>query len=150
MRPRQNLDLSSFLPSIFRNLAEGISASLSRSYSGEDINLTVTEWRILLQLAEHQSLSASQIVSNTTMDKSKVSRALSSMEGNGVVQRTPDPTDHRRQSLQLTDYGLHLYRQLVPRALEWEKELIQGLDVSEYRDLLYLLDKLKQRLQAMN
>jgi len=37
----------------------------------------------------------------------------------------------------------------VPRVLDWEKELIAGLEVSEYRDLLYLLDKLNKRLKVM-
>jgi hypothetical protein len=42
------------------------------------------------------------------------------------------------------------YRAIVPRVLDWEKDLIEGLDASEYRDLLFLLEKLKKQLKAMS
>lgn len=143
------IKLSNFLPSILRHLAETISVKLSKSYNGEQ-QLTVTEWRILLQLAQHRSLHAMQIVENTTMEKSKVSRALSSMQAEGIVLRQTDPQDNRRQLLQLTDYGSQIFTNLVPQVLDWEKDLIACYDASEYRDLLYLLNKLRLHLQTMD
>jgi DNA-binding MarR family transcriptional regulator len=148
LSPRTRIHLDNFLPAIIRNLSEGISARISRNYSDE-FSLTITEWRILLQLSEHQSLTASQIVENTAMEKSKISRALSSMEGEGIVKREVDEEDHRRQLLALTDYGDELYIQIAPRALAWEKQLLDGLDINEYRDLIFLLNKLSQRLKTM-
>jgi hypothetical protein len=49
----------------------------------------------------------------------------------------------------MTEEGRKRYSALVPRVLDWEKELIDGLEVSEYRDLLYLLEKLKKQLDTM-
>ncbi len=145
---RNYLQLETFLPAVIRNLAEGITANMSGSYTG-DFQLTVTEWRILLQLAEHKTLTATQVVEVTAMEKSKVSRALSGLEDRGFVARTPSELDHRIKTLALTESGLTLYNAIVPRVLDWEKNLLEGLDISEYRDLLYLLNKLQQRLKAM-
>ena len=147
--PGNYLQLETFLPSVIRNLAEEITSSMSRRYTG-DFQLTVTEWRIILQLAARESLTATEIVEITAMEKSKVSRAVSHLEERGFVIRTPSEQDHRTQTLALTPRGQELYGSIVPRVLNWENLLLEGLEISEYRDLLYLLNKLRTRLKDMS
>lgn len=145
---RSKLHLDSFLPNLIRSLSEGMAANMSRRITGP-FRLTVTEWRILLQLAEHEALTASDIVEYSAMEKSKVSRAIANLETLGLVERQVANADHRVKLLTLTQTGFKRYRALVPRVLDWEKELIEGLEVSEYRDLLYLLEKLQRQLKKM-
>mgnify|MGYP001813879188 CR=1 FL=1 len=145
---RNELQMDSFLPSLIRNLTEGMAASMSRRITGS-FRLSMTEWSILLQLAEHEALTATDIVSYSAMEKSKVSRALANLEGRNLVTRKVSETDHRVKLLTMTEEGRKRYSALVPRVLDWEKELIDGLEVSEYRDLLYLLEKLKKQLDTM-
>jgi DNA-binding MarR family transcriptional regulator len=121
---------------------------MSRRYTG-DFQLTVTEWRIILQLATKALLTATEIVDITAMEKSKVSRAVSHLEERGFVIRTPSEEDHRTKTLALTPLGQKLYNNIVPRVLNWENLLLEGLEISEYRDLLYLLNKLQTRLKDM-
>ena len=147
-QPSSYLQLETFLPSVIRNLAEDITASMSRRYTG-DFQLTITEWRIILQLAAKESLTATEIVEITAMEKSKVSRAVSSLEDRGFAVRTPSEKDHRIKTLALTPMGKKAYSSIVPRVLDWEKYLLEGLEISEYRDLLYLLNKLRNRLKDM-
>ena len=148
-KPGSYLQLETFLPSVIRNLAEEITANMSRRYTG-DFQLTVTEWRIILQLAAKESLTATEIVEITAMEKSKVSRAVSNLVDRGLAARTPSERDQRTKTLTLTPLGRELYSSIVPRVLDWEKYLLEGLDISEYRDLLYLLNKLRSRLKEMN
>lgn len=145
---RSELHMDSFLPSLIRNLSEGMALSMSRSITGP-FRLTMTEWRIMLQLAEHEALSASDIVAYSAMEKSKVSRAIRNLESMGLVAREAATEDLRVKRLTMTGTGRKRYQALVPRILDWEKELIDGLEVSEYRDLLYLLDKLNKRLKII-
>lgn len=146
---RNELHLDNFLPNLIRSLSEGMTGSMSRRITGS-FRLTVTEWRILLQLADHQALTASDIVQYSAMEKSKVSRAIANLEERGLVARKVANDDHRVKRLSMTETGLKRYRALVPRILDWERELIDGLEVSEYRDLLYLLDKLNRQLKTMH
>jgi DNA-binding MarR family transcriptional regulator len=148
-RPGSYLRLDTFLPSVIRNLAEEITSSMSRRYTG-DFQLTITEWRIILQLAAKESLTATEIVEITAMEKSKVSRAVSSLEERGFAARTASEEDHRIKTLTLTPRGKELYSSIVPRVLDWEKYLLEGLEIGEYRDLLYLLNKLRSRLKDMS
>jgi len=145
---RKQLELKSFLPSIIRTLAEGMTADMYRRYAPK-ARLTVTEWRIMLHLAEHGELTATQIVDATAMEKSKVSRAIAHLETRDLVYRHTDQHDQRSKRLKLTPKGEHIYTLIVPTVLDWEKELLQGLDIAEYRDLLYLLGKLDSRMREM-
>lgn len=145
---RNELHMDSFLPSLIRNLSEGMATNMSRQITGS-FRLSMTEWRILLQLAEHEALTASDIVAYSAMEKSKVSRALRNLESRDLVIRKVSESDHRVKLLSMTETGRKRYTALVPRVLDWEKDLIEGLEVGEYRDLLYLLDKLNRQLGTM-
>lgn len=145
---RSELHMDTFLPSLIRNLSEGMALNMSRRITGP-FRLTMTEWRIMLQLAEHEALSASDIVAYSAMEKSKVSRAIGNLESRDLVTRQAAKDDLRVKQLTMTETGRKRYQALVPKVLDWEKELIEGLEVSEYRDLLYLLDKLNKRLKGL-
>ena len=146
---RTQLHIDSFLPAILRNLSEDIANKMAARYSGP-FRLSITEWRILAYLAERGDLTATQIVEMTAMEKSKVSRALASLEERQFLTRKESPEDHRTKIISLTESGQRLYQKVVPRVLDWERELLEGLDVSEYRDLIYMLEKLRTRLSEMN
>lgn len=145
---RTEIQLESFLPNMMRDLVDGMSANMSRRITGP-FRLTVTEWRILIHLADHEALTASDIVKYSAMEKSKVSRAIANLEGLEMIERQVAEDDHRVKLLRMTETGLRRYRALAPRVLDWEKELIEGLDVGEYRDLLYLLDKMGRHLKTL-
>ena len=145
---RRELQLEAFLPYLVNNLADRISTGLSRIYADE-YGLSIPEWRVLANLAEHGVLNARQIVSTTAMEKSKVSRAVKSLTGRGLIVQRRKEDDNRARDLALTAAGLTLYGDLVPHALAWEGDLLDCLSVSEYRDFMYLLGKLRQRATIM-
>lgn len=145
---RSDLKLSRFLPYVINNLAERISAGLSTLYSDE-YGLTIPEWRVIANLAEHNTLNARQIVEFTTLEKSTVSRAVNNLSARGLVSQQRTEGDNRVKDLALTDTGDTLYRSIVPRALAWERDLLEDLNAGEYRDLLHSLYKLEVRLDSM-
>ena len=145
---RTDLKLQSFLPYVLNNLAERVSAGLSGIYVDE-YQLSIPEWRVIANLAEHSPLNAQQIVELTTMEKSKVSRAVANLSERGLVTQRRAEGDSRAKDLTLTEDGVGLYRSIVPRVLNWERDLLAELTPGEYRDLMYLLDKLGSRLTTL-
>ncbi len=145
---RTELRLGSFLPYVLNNLAERVSAGLSGIYVDE-FQLSIPEWRVLANLAEHGTLNARQIVDFTTMEKSKVSRAVANLGERQLVSQRRAQGDSRAKDLELTGAGRALYHRIVPRVLAWERDLLDELSSGEYRDLMYLLDKLGARVQSM-
>ena len=145
---RSKLKLESFLPYVLTKLSSSISTGLSGIYVDE-YSVSVPEWRIISNLAEHGTLNARQIVEFANMEKSTVSRAVKGLTARGLVTQKQASVDNRAKDLALTRSGEALYRRITPRVLDWEKDLLEGLEVSEYRDLLYLLEKLTKRMQAL-
>ena len=145
---RTDLKLQTFLPYVLNNLAERVSAGLSRIYVDE-YQLSIPEWRVIANLAEHTTLNARQIVEFTTMEKSKVSRAVGNLSERGLISQERAEGDSRAKDLALTDEGLALYRSIVPRVLDWERELLGQMTSGEYRDLMYLLNKLGNRIEML-
>ncbi len=140
--------LNQFIPYRMVNLAKRISDSCSDIYM-DDFDVSVPEWRILARLAEHDRQNARDIGEVTFMDKSKVSRAVKLLDSKGYLNKAKDPNDNRVTYLSLSDTGRQLYNDIAPRALDWESRLISALDISEYRDLMRILEKLDRRLDTM-
>ena len=148
-RDTKSLMLNHFLPYLMVNISKRISDSCSKIYM-EDFNLSIPEWRILARLAEDDRQNARDIGEITFMDKSKVSRAVKQLDAKGCLIKEKDQNDNRITYLILTDSGRALYNQIAPRALGWESDLIKALDVSEYRDLVRILDKLNNQLDSID
>lgn len=95
-------------------------------------------------------MTAKDLGEITFMDKSKVSRAVKLMDEKGYLVKEKDPNDNRATYLSLSPQGQALYQQLVPKALNWEDELIDCLSASEYRNFVQALEKLEQQAQKMS
>jgi len=140
--------LNLFVPYRMVNLATNISNACSKIYKN-DFDLTIPEWRILARLAEHNKLNAKDVGEVTFMDKSKVSRAVKTLEEKDYISRIKDTNDNRANYLSLKDEGREIYKKIAPKALDWEKQLISVLDASEYRDLMRILEKLDKQVELM-
>jgi DNA-binding MarR family transcriptional regulator len=142
----ERLLLQDFLPYRFANLAERISQALSRIYV-DRFGINVAEWRIIATLGEFGEMQAKQVTRHTNMDKVRVSRAVASLSAKGLLERHPCPGDSRAALLKLSPSGGQLYRELVPQALEWERDLASVLSDDERCALFAMLDRLESRLE---
>jgi len=141
------VQLQQFVPYRMVHLASNISLALSKIYK-QEFDITIAQWRVLAQLAQQQELYSKDIGAITSMDKSKVSRAVKALESKHYLLRKADNKDNRAAYLSLTVEGNRLYEKIAPKALQWERELTSVLETSEQRYLMKILDKLdKQVLQ---
>ncbi len=140
--------LNLFVPYRMVNLATNISNACSKIYRTE-FDISVPEWRVLARLAENDKLNAKDIGKVTFMDKSKVSRAVKTLENKNLLIREKDEKDNRAAYLSLTTQGRDIYAKIAPKALDWEEELISSLDISEYRDLMRIMEKLDNKVEEM-
>jgi DNA-binding MarR family transcriptional regulator len=141
----KTLKLELFMPYRMVNLANKMSLALSEIYKNE-FDISIPEWRILAQLAEQKTMNAKDIGNITSMDKSKVSRAVAALTQKNYLSKQQHDNDKRSANLALTPQGKELYRMIAPQALDWEKKLIDALDASEYRDLVRILNKLDKQV----
>ena len=117
--------------------ARPFSESIGRSY-----HLSLNEWRILLVLANHPRVAASEVAALTGLDKMTVSRAIAALERRGRVVRKVDATDRRRMLLRLSAVGERLYERIGLPAKARERSLFRGIGDADQERLGRLLDRL--------
>ena len=141
----QNLQLDQFLPYRLNRAAAAASRQLSMIYKRK-YGLTVQEWRTLATLAEFGEMTAKQIGAHSAMHKTKVSRAVTSLDERRWLKRKRDDTDRRSETLQLTAQGMQGFRKLEPEMLGYEVDLLARLTVSERNAMLEGLAVLEKAL----
>ena len=145
----KSLLLNQFFPYLMANLAKRISDSCASIYSDE-FDLSIPEWRILARLAENERQNSLELARITFMDKSKVSRAVKQLDCKGYLRKDKHNEDNRVTFLSLNAKGKNLYHRIAPQALAWESRLLGVLDVTEYRDLIRIIQKLDGQLDEFD
>ncbi|HTA63870.1 MAG TPA: MarR family winged helix-turn-helix transcriptional regulator [Xanthomonadaceae bacterium] len=136
------LELDRFLPYRLSVLSNRISQDIARLYA-ERFALSVTEWRVIAVLGRYPALSANEVAERTAMDKVAVSRAVASLIRDGRLKRRTHGHDRRRSVLALSAKGYRIYDEVVPLALQFERELLSGLNPDEQHWLARILDRLE-------
>ncbi|MCP4073441.1 MAG: winged helix-turn-helix transcriptional regulator, partial [Hyphomicrobiales bacterium] len=109
-----DFDLKNFFPYLVRVYYRAVSEAVSSVYT-EKFGLSVSEWRTMAVLGPHNSISASEIVEQSSMDKVAVSRAIKGLQAKGFLKRDIDGDDRRRAALRLTLEGRNTFANLVPK-----------------------------------
>jgi len=139
------LELESFLPYRLYRLADTVSREFSRIYK-ERHGLTRPEWRTLSGLGERGTMTATELGEQSAMHKTKVSRAVAELERRRWLTRMPDENDRRVEHLALTKAGLAAYREMVPLAKAFERELLARLSIEERAAIVRGVAALESRL----
>ena len=122
----QKLHLEKFLPYRLSVLSNTVSSAIAAAYFLH-FGLSIPEWRVMAVLAANPGLSAAEVTARTAMDKVAVSRAVANLIDAGRLRRATVPADRRRTHLALTPAGDRVYAQVVPMALDYERQLIASL-----------------------
>lgn len=145
--PQDDLRLEKFLPYRLSVLSNRVSNAIAQAY-GTRFELTIPAWRVMAILGRFPDLSAADLVEQTAMDKVAISRAVSSLFKNDYISRSEDPSDRRRQVLNLTELGREVYERIVPLAQQYENDLMSSLTPEERQQLDSIIEKLMDRAQA--
>jgi len=136
-----DLALEAFLPYRLNRIAAAISQDF-RSVYGPHHDLTIPEWRVLATLGQTAEISAKEIGRHSSMHKTKVSRAVRALEERRWLTRRESEEDRREEILSLTAQGRKVYKDIVPKALAFEKQILDRLG-PEAEDLLSALGRLE-------
>jgi DNA-binding MarR family transcriptional regulator len=141
------LKLEQFLPYQLNVVASLVSLALSRVYARR-YRIGVPEWRVLVTLGQHGIMTGKAIGSHTYMHKTKVSRAVATMEKRKLLVRRTNRADMRESLLSLTAPGRKMYEEVAPHALDFVQRLTEILTPNErdtfHRALKQITDRSAQ------
>lgn len=137
------LELENFLPYRLNRLADAVSREFSAIYRKRH-GLTRPEWRLVATLGQFGTMTATEIGHHSAMHKTKVSRAVASLETRRWVTREQSADDRRVEHLTLTHSGRAVYLDMVPIAREFEQRLWQDIDPARRAEFESGLERLEQ------
>jgi DNA-binding MarR family transcriptional regulator/ribosomal protein S18 acetylase RimI-like enzyme len=92
-----------------------------------DTDFTLTEVRVLYELAHRPGLSASDLVRELELDAGYLSRILRRFEAKGWILREPSPRDARQSLLQLTEAGYATFAPLQQKSRDEAAALLEDV-----------------------
>lgn len=106
-----------------------------------DLGIIRPELTVLMCVSFKADVHARDICEVTEQPSNTVSRAVASLEKKGLITRTRDKIDTRRQVLNITDAGQTAHDTIVGQFEAAETRFLAALDTEEQQTLLELLDK---------
>jgi len=123
---KSDFKLHEFLPFRLMNASENMSLQFAERYR-QKYAMTRPEWRTFAIAGEHTQISAKEVATISGMHKTKVSRAVVSLENRGWVTRKRDIADKRVEHLKLTTRGRTHYAKLVNEANQFSAAQLEKL-----------------------
>ncbi|MTI15718.1 MarR family transcriptional regulator [Rhodobacteraceae bacterium RKSG542] len=142
MQSPEKFDLEAFLPFRLNQAAERLSSEFQQVYKAR-YGMTRPEWRVLAHLGHFGTMTATEIGSRASIHKTKISRAVASLEKRRWLRRFQDETDRRWEHLELTPAGLQVFEDLGGEAVKLEATLKTLISKEERQELLRLLASLE-------
>jgi DNA-binding MarR family transcriptional regulator/GNAT superfamily N-acetyltransferase len=109
---------------------------------------SLSEARVLYELATRQQPLAKEIAQELGMDAGYLSRMLSKFQEAGLVKRAASPEDGREAHLTLTKEGRAAFRNLNARSDRQARSILGGLAPGSRRDLIRSMRAIEEVLNA--
>ncbi|WP_186758416.1 MarR family winged helix-turn-helix transcriptional regulator [Echinicola salinicaeni] len=119
--------------------ARRVKQYAQQKFKSGDFDVTVDQWLILKRLADHESLSQTELASLVFKDQPTLTRIIDILCKKGYTERRPNPADRRSFQIVLTKEGQEKVEELKPkisliREKAWEK--LNENDFEEFKRIL--------------
>jgi DNA-binding MarR family transcriptional regulator len=104
-----------------------------------------SQYALMASLEEFGPLSQTELSDRSGLDRSDVVRWVDGLAERGLVERTRDPGDRRRNVISITRQGLHRLEELDAQIGRAQQDLLKTLSEEERKQLILLLGRLLGR-----
>lgn len=140
------LELDTYVPGLLLWLTNKLSASASQVYR-ERFGITVADWRLLAFFRVYPWSTAAQACELMGMDKGAASRAISFLLREGWVESRPRGV--RQVEYHVTPRGTRLHDKVYELAMARQEALLGGFSATEVRQLVDMLKRMLDNLEAV-
>jgi len=109
-------------------------------------SITVDQWAILKQLADHGPQNQREIGDKTFKDNPTITRILDLLNDKGYVERKPHPDDRRSFLISLTKNGEQLVNECLPEVQKIRMKAWENLSQKDFKEFKRILDSIYDNL----
>lgn len=110
-----------------------------------DLPLSRPEWELLFTIQQRQPVGAKELSQILHVSPGAVSQLLEQLDNQGLVERTVDPQDRRRQSLHVAPAGEVLLKEMGKQRQAFMRDLMESMTDEELAVWLKIQQKLVER-----
>ena len=123
--------------------------SLNFERHAVDLKLTLAQCRVLCYLQRNEGISQVRLAALTDTDPMTLVRILDRMEGDGLIERRPDPGDRRARRLFLRASAILVLKEIWRLSDRARAESLSGLSVADRKQLVSLMQHIHSNLDAL-
>ena len=139
-----NYSLERRIPYLTNRLASAINEVFSLDLAEE--KLTIANWRVLSILHDIGDQKLIELSIHTSIDASTLSRLTESMQRRRLIEKKRSKLSKREITVSLATRGKELVEALTPRALEYERIIVEGSSEQEIEAMRRMLRVMYQRI----
>ena len=113
------------------------------------LGLTRSQLRVILHLSRRDGRTQVRIADDLEMGKVAIGGLLDRLEGKGLVERRPHPTDRRATQIFLTGKANALYKPILKSGAYVTGQILENISPEEQEHLVDLLLIVKQNTLAL-
>ena len=145
MSRRAPLDLSEHLPYLINRVGSALVARFSADALA-GARLSIASWRVLAVLSSNRGLRQTDLAEMTSIDASTLSRLITRLVRDGLVERARSKTDNREVAVALRAKARRAMTKLVPVAAGLQREATRNLSRRDLATLKRVLRKMHANL----
>jgi MarR family transcriptional regulator, organic hydroperoxide resistance regulator len=138
--PRSKEFLAEYLPFLLNRLTREMLRGVDQKF--QDHGLTVQTWRVLAVLADRGTCGFGELARLTSTEPATLSRFVTSLINDGLVDRKRSTADGRTVEITLTDAGEARFTETLPWGLDVENKLTRGIAAPDILRLKSMLKKM--------
>jgi len=146
--PYKDISAKEALGHLMGRTTRAMSRMLQNIITSAGYDITIEQWVIIVNLNRKNGQFQQQLADNTYKNKTSVTRMISALQKNGLVERIPDPKDLRQKRIFLTQKGGQLYKKLRPLAIKVQEMATLGIEPEEMEYCKNILLKIYANLEA--
>ncbi|WP_215396058.1 MarR family winged helix-turn-helix transcriptional regulator [Rheinheimera oceanensis] len=118
--------------------------------SVQSLGMTEARWTAMLHLKMlGEGATQQALAQELGIEMPSLSRTLSQLVEQDMLQRQPHPTDKRAQCLYFTAAGQHMLAQLIERTMQIRQALYQDLTPAAVQQLMQSLDIMERNARTL-
>ena len=132
---------------MLNNISRSQSVYRHSRISASDLNSG--HYSFILAICREPGRSQEELARELCLNKSTVARALTSLETNGYILRTPLPNDKRQFSVHPTEKMLGVLPEVRKTSAEWRDLLSEEISESDMQIFYSVLERMEERARTI-
>lgn len=122
------------------------STTLDRRLKAAGLQLSHSQWRVIVILYRYDGLFQTQIAERMTMEKAPLGTLLDKLEKKGLLRREPDAHDKRMKRVFITAKGQEMFPLLEQETSRLRHDCVEGLSAAQLQQLSEILGIIRDNI----